>query len=162
MIKMDIGLCIKSARKKAGLTQKSLAEKSGLAEITIRQYETNKREPRNEQIRKIAHALGLTEEELLGFDRFTNDALEHLSREKEEYQKKLESTQINELEKKLYEAEITNINFWELDFQNQLSRSSEELLKLFNKLNFQGQDKAIEQVEMLSKIPEYQKNGSPK
>ena len=157
---MDIGLRIKNARKNAGLTQKSLAEKSGLAEITIRQYETNKREPRNEQIRKIAHALGLTEEELLGLDCFTNDAFEYLKREKEEYQKKIESDQISDLEKKLYEAEITNISFWESDFQNQLNRSSKELLELFNRLNFQGQDKALEQIELLSKIPEYQKENN--
>lgn len=157
---MDIGLRIKNARKNAGLTQKSLAEKSGLAEITIRQYETNKREPRNEQIRKIAHALGLTEEELLGLDRFTNDALEYLKREKEKYQKKIESDQISDLEKKLYETEITNISFWESDFQNQLNRSSKELLDLYNRLNFQGQDKALEQIELLTKIPEYQKENN--
>ena len=54
---MNYGDSIKNARKKAGLTQKELAEKAGLAEITIRQYETNKREPRSESLKKIATAL---------------------------------------------------------------------------------------------------------
>ena len=39
---------IKIARQKAGLTQKQLAEKVGLATITIQQYERNLREPRLE------------------------------------------------------------------------------------------------------------------
>ena len=33
-----------------------------------------------------------------------------------------------------------------------------DLLKLFDKLNDEGQDKAIEQVELLTKIPEYLKD----
>ena len=61
---MNLGECIKNARKKAGYTQKTLAQKSGLAEITIRQYETNKREPRIGQIEKIAAALGIEPDDL--------------------------------------------------------------------------------------------------
>ena len=60
------GSVIKSARTKAGLTQKELAKKTGLAEITIRQYETNKREPRTENLKKIASALNIPVNELLG------------------------------------------------------------------------------------------------
>ena len=36
----DYGKNIKNARKKAGLTQKELAEASGVAKVTIQQYET--------------------------------------------------------------------------------------------------------------------------
>lgn len=61
---MNLGESIRNARKKAGYTQKKLAEKSGLAEITIRQYEANKREPRYEQIKKIATALKIDEDVL--------------------------------------------------------------------------------------------------
>lgn len=56
---MTIGAKIKEARTRRGLTQKKLAEKSGLAEITIRQYENNKRQPGAEQLGKIATALDL-------------------------------------------------------------------------------------------------------
>ena len=43
---MSIGENIKNIRMQKGLTQKQLAEKSGVAEITIRQYESDKREPK--------------------------------------------------------------------------------------------------------------------
>ena len=55
-IKKDLlteGELIKAARKSRGLTQKQLAEKSGLAVVTIQQYERNLRQPRLENIKKI-------------------------------------------------------------------------------------------------------------
>ena len=56
---MSIGKNIRSARIYMGLTQRELATKSGLAEITIRQYESGKRIPGAIQFGKIANALGL-------------------------------------------------------------------------------------------------------
>ena len=38
------------------------------------------------------------------------------------------------------------------------SKKSEKMDKLFSSLNDSGQDKALEQVELLTKIPEYQKD----
>ena len=64
---MSVGDNIKKARKNAGLTQKELAEKCGAAEITIRQYESSKREPRNEQLMKIARLLNVELYDLLGY-----------------------------------------------------------------------------------------------
>lgn len=54
------GELIKTARKNKGLTQKQLAEKTGLAAVTIQQYERNLRQPRLENIKKIAEALDTT------------------------------------------------------------------------------------------------------
>ena len=51
-----------------GYTQKQLAEKCGMATGTIQQYELNKREPRREQLQKIATALNVPLYELMGFD----------------------------------------------------------------------------------------------
>ena len=51
---MTIGVKIKKLRKYAGLTQRSLGELSGTSETTIKQYELGKRQPRIEQIKKIA------------------------------------------------------------------------------------------------------------
>lgn len=56
---MSLGTNIQNERKKAGYTQKQLAEKCGMAEITIRQYELDKRQPRIEQVTKIASALNI-------------------------------------------------------------------------------------------------------
>lgn len=58
VIKMTTGELIQQRRKAKGLTQKQLAEMLGVAEITIRQYETNKREPKIDKLSRIADALG--------------------------------------------------------------------------------------------------------
>lgn len=62
----DYGKNIKNARKKAGLTQKELAEASGVAKVTIQQYETGKRQPRLEQLSMLAEAMQVHMDELLG------------------------------------------------------------------------------------------------
>ena len=56
---MTIGEKIKTLRKEAGHTQKSLGEASGTSETTIKQYELNKRQPKIEQLQKIASALNV-------------------------------------------------------------------------------------------------------
>lgn len=62
----DYGKNIKNARKKLGLTQKELAEASGVAKVTIQQYETGKRQPRLEQLSMLAEAMKVHMDELLG------------------------------------------------------------------------------------------------
>lgn len=42
------------------VTQKELAQKTGLAEITIRNYEAGKYKPKIEQLQKIAEVLGVS------------------------------------------------------------------------------------------------------
>lgn len=54
---MSIGNRIKAARKSKGWTQAQLAEKSGVATITISQYETGKRQPRTAILEAIADVL---------------------------------------------------------------------------------------------------------
>ncbi len=75
----DCGSIIKNARIKAGITQKQLAESTGLAEITIRQYEANKREPKLENLKKIAYALNIDLLVLIGA--VSNKLLENLKEE---------------------------------------------------------------------------------
>lgn len=57
---MTVGKIIQKIRKEKGYTQKQLAEKCGVATGTIQQYELNKREPRQEQLCKIAKALDVS------------------------------------------------------------------------------------------------------
>lgn len=57
---MTIGQNIKTIRKEKKITQAKLAEMTGIAEITIRQYEAGKYEPRLENVIKISNALGVT------------------------------------------------------------------------------------------------------
>lgn len=62
---MTLGGKIQKARKNKGLTQKELAREIGCAEITIRQYETGKREPKLEALGKIVKVLGVFDYELV-------------------------------------------------------------------------------------------------
>lgn len=57
---MAIGERIRQIRKEKGITQKRLAELTGIAEITIRQYEAGKYKPKSITIHKIAKALGVS------------------------------------------------------------------------------------------------------
>lgn len=59
MICLDVGKRIQEARKKAGMKQSDLAERLGVAVITIGQYERGKRQPRIEQLKSIASALNV-------------------------------------------------------------------------------------------------------
>ena len=59
------GTRLKTLRKKAGLTQEELSEKLNLHEITIRRWETEIRQPRLEEIKTLAKALNVSENDLL-------------------------------------------------------------------------------------------------
>ncbi len=54
---MTIGEKIRKTRKQKKMTQNTLAGLTGLAAITIRQYEAGKYIPKIENLSKIAHAL---------------------------------------------------------------------------------------------------------
>lgn len=125
---ITIGDRIKAARNAAGLTQKELAEKFEVAEITIRQYESNKRGPRLVHIEKLAEILGVSKAYLMGLD----DGVSELP-----------------------ENEPCNMNAtrkWIADKQTKKALDSN-----FDKLNTIGKYKVAEYTEDLTKIPEYQK-----
>ena len=62
---MTTGEKIRFHRRKQKITQKQLSEWTGIAEITIRQYEANKYVPRIENLKKMAHALNVSLAEFL-------------------------------------------------------------------------------------------------
>lgn len=115
---------IRAARKSRGLTQKQLAEKAGLATVTIQQYERNLRQPRLENIKKIALALNMLTDDLLSPASVLNPS--DFDREKLEY--------------------------WDPEF---FSDYKINLDCFFRQLNAKGQAKALEQVRLLTRIPEY-------
>lgn len=124
---MTEGDLIKSARKAAHLTQKELAKKSGLAVVTIQQYERNLRRPRLDSIIKIANALNIPPETL-----FSTISI----------------------------GVMTEYDIEKLDYLNPGIFSDgnlKRITELFELLNCKGQDKAIDQVELLTQIPAYRK-----
>lgn len=78
---MTVGNNIKKIRLEQNLTQKELADKIGCAEITIRQYESDKRQPSIKQLQKISSALSVPTEYLfddIRLDMFTEKDLEKI------------------------------------------------------------------------------------
>ena len=62
---MELGLKIQRLRQCAGLSQRELADRLGIATGTLQQYELGKREPKLEMINKIATELGVTVAQLI-------------------------------------------------------------------------------------------------
>ena len=65
---MTTGERIKEARKRAGMTQAQLSEKSGIAAISIHQYEAGKRQPQIERLLRVASVLNVPIEQLVDME----------------------------------------------------------------------------------------------
>lgn len=70
---MTKGEKIRLYRTKKQITQKALAELAGVSEVAIKKYESGERNPKPEQIKKIATALQIDEYALLDIE------IDHLS-----------------------------------------------------------------------------------
>lgn len=129
---MTLGERIQSTRKKAGYTQQDLATKIGVATITVRQYELGKRQPNLETLQNIAKALETPLGELMGLE-YMGGGLWGKEADPEVYVKVAENIE-------------------------KFHGKKAQLNKAFDHLNEIGQQKAVENVEDLAKIPEYQKD----
>lgn len=139
---MTMGQRIKDARLKAGLTQTELAEKLGISYQSIGQWERDLRNPKYENLQRIAKALGVTTLELTRPDK-NRPFLE------------INFEEIPEIPKEKI-PEVVKI------LSNFLLSSTPQNLQVnlnaaFNKLNSDGQQKAVERVEELTEIPRYQR-----
>lgn len=139
---MDIGEKIKHLRTEKGITQKELANRLGTSQQNLAQYENGKRNPKLETVRKMADALGVYISDLI--------------------------VDWNQYSPSEYAQDIMNdITQGALNSAEEAVSSGKKVLNDvketciisdFRKLNKNGQDKAIEQVELLTKIPEYRKD----
>lgn len=130
---MAIGDNIRKFRKEKGYTQKQLAEKAGIATITLQQYELGKREPKLEQLLKISTALQIDINFLL---ESIDTPLMKIAKQKDSF---------------LY----NNLHRQQLSESVELTELDVELIKLFHKLNTSGKSRAIEYVTDLLKIKSY-------
>lgn len=71
----SLGQLIERYRKQANISQKQLAAKIGVTPNSVSLYESDKREPGVDVLRKIAIALRITGDELFGLDRSDITAL---------------------------------------------------------------------------------------
>ena len=70
---MTTGQQIKAARQKAGMTQAQLAEKLGIPYQSIGQWERNARNPKLDTLKRIADALNITVQELVGIPKWVDE-----------------------------------------------------------------------------------------
>ena len=140
---MDIGTKIRMIRKSKGITQNDLAANARIAVNSLRLYEANKRQPRADQLRAIASALGVSVADLLDV-------------------KPARAVDPNETEaEREKRLGLPEGYFKRLATPEETARR-DRLLDSFMEMNAIGQQKAVDQVSDLAKIPDYQKETSPK
>lgn len=175
---MSIADNIKLLRKQKNITQKQLSEKSGLAVITIQQYEAGKFNPKPDAVMKLCVGLNckitdIIDDETQKYYRMFDEIDTHVAPsdgsiridmsapiKAQEIQQKIENGEnISENERQWYEEYNSPEKFKE-GFQrlgNSLRKIADILEPLYEQLNETGTEKAIEYTKDLTKIPEYQK-----
>ena len=135
---MTTGQRIQQARKNAGLSQKQLGEKLGLSASMIGQWENDLRKPKIETIRRIADAIGIYFLDLLSKEeRAIYDSGVKEGTEGEEW--------LNDMIDDLWKREGYSYSDIEV-----------RLINSFSKLNDLGQQKAVENVEIIAGNPQFQ------
>lgn len=182
---MSIGENIHNLRKKAGFTQKQLAEKVGVNEVTIRSYEAKKYNPKMNTLAKLCVALDckitdLIDEDSQNYYRMFDYTEENEKRLQEEAAKKAPKAIVcdkkgNNIEIKdekppkstthsttyapqeAYELLHSLIDEEGIDDRKreELSRQLKKILNSFKGLNEIGRQKAVERIEELYMIPKY-------
>lgn len=144
---MKLGQQIREIRLEKNLSQRALGEKAGMSQQQIAQYESGKRLPKPSSIIKIADALNV---DLSVFTTlYQNEIMGYSSQAVNAGQQLLDNCISAVKESAHYAVERGNEVLREI--------KETQLMDNFRSLNSEGQNKAIEHVEMLTKIPEYQK-----
>ena len=149
---MTLGETIRSARKKAGLTQAELGEMLGVSGSMIGQWENNLRKPKHETLKKVALALGVSISNLLPTDYLApyEDVTSDIKRDM------IDSATSPEEYQEAINTSTSNIQT-QLLFSDIQQRRLQKIAGYFDVMNAKGQQIAVERVEELTKIPDYQK-----
>lgn len=139
---------LRNIRKEKGITQEVLAHKLGITKGMISQYETGKRTPKLDTIKKIAAALGCNVNSLISRDTIMDIIQEG----------KTEQAQLEKLSTfyHLSTNEIVDLIEQHLFFDP--TNDNKEILDLFAKLNLHGRDKVIQYARDLLENPKYKNN----
>lgn len=121
---------IRRIRKEKGLTQKQLGERCGIADSNIRKYESGTQNPKLETLQKISNALEVDINSLLNIE-FEKGFIKP-------------TNSLDFLKKPKTTIETTDDNFV-------------KIADYYYKLNHEGREKALDLVELLTKVSDYHK-----
>ncbi len=164
---MPTGAKIKEIRKGKGLTQKQLGDLCGIADANIRKYENGKQNPKMETLQKIADALGVPLLEFIDDDLvdatiwLDGDSEEELITQKINAIMNDSSLSIEEKTKKADELSAQLQIIEDFHFKNVSNAYNYKISQYMNELNYTGKSKALEHVQMLTKLPEYRQDTTP-
>ena len=126
---------LRETRKRSGLTQMQIAEKLGITAQSYSQYETGKRQPKAETLKRIADALGVLPGDL------RQDGFYPTSQEIAAMKRGAESV-TDERRLEIEEKRLSNL----IDRKKKM-------------LNISGKQRAADYMDDLTKSPEYRKDG---
>ena len=164
---LNLGDKIKYYRNLKKLTQKQLSGMTGISEIAIRKYESNQRKPKIENIIKIAIALEIPSNLLVGSDINITNLIDRsdYNEIKADFNSEEEVCAfLNGILKRGFKPiqEIENgIVFSNgsvlvtLPVKVKIEKLTDILLSDFNKLNKTGKEEAVKRVEELTQINKY-------
>lgn len=136
-----------------------MADKLNISFVNISQWENGARNPKIETLKKIADALGVEVWELADFDTASR-MMEYENVAHEIKQDMMDSAYTPEEYEEARKTSISEIQMSLALADIERSRLN-NLQSAFLRLNETGQKKAVENVEDLAKIPEYQKKDEP-
>lgn len=173
---MTIGEKIRLYRTKANMSQRELGEKLKISQQQIAQYENGTRNPKIKTLKKFASFFKVplftfTGDDLLyslespdpsveskliqsKVDAIVNDP--NLTNEEKAIMANDLFTQV----KILQDQHMSNIEV-AMDYISKNTEKKDLLTTYFDLLNDDGQDKALEQLELLTKIPQYWRDDDP-
>ena len=149
---MTTGQYIKSARQKAGMTQAQLAEKLGIPYQSIGQWERDIRNPKLDTLKRIAHALNITIQELMDLPRWMDeDHIIELPDVPDQGRKLSDEIQgwLDLLKEfRATSPLLTDVNFYE--------KIRAYVLDAIDSFTPEGLLRLVETIDKMKKVPDYQ------
>lgn len=155
---MKTGDALKNARVGAGMTQAELARRLGVTPQTVSQYERGRINPKFETLKRIADAMDVSVDSLLDesmraqIECNTHQALLDAMKTVSASAGKLTDAGIPEDEVKSVMGKLQNL----VDFAIQ-EADLQEVLRLYQSLNREGQAVALERLDELAQLSKYQR-----
>lgn len=164
---MGIGDNIRALRKEQGLTQKELGERCGMADSAIRYYESNRGNPTQKTIERIAAALGVHILDLVGIgedlDKYVceidvdsiAESPDITPSQKSELMERIEFLMKSDC-RAVYDtlSEQEKVQFWR-EVANPFEMELEEI---FNALNDEGRQKVVDYARDI--LPTHRRQGA--